>query len=188
MGSLFRPLIGRLRGNLASSRFYRDRRGLGAVEFALIVPIIITLYLGAVEFGHALTLDRRVTAIASATADLVAQVEQVNDADIADIFAASSSIIIPYSQTPLSIILTSVVADANGNTTVDWSEAQNGTPYTAGGAFTLPAGLVQPFASVIVAEVSYIYNPTVGQFLTGGVTLTETFYLKPRRSLTVQKL
>lgn len=173
---------------LARFRFWTDARGLGAVEFALIVPIMISLYLGAVEFGHALTIDRRVTAIASATADLVAQAEQVEASDILDIFEASSSIILPYSKTPLSIVLTSVVADADGVTTVAWSDALNGAAHPVGSGFTVPTGLVQPLGSVIVAEVSYVYTPTVGQYLTGGITMQETFYLKPRRSVTVEKI
>ena len=165
----------------------KDERGLGAVEFALIVPIMISMYLGAVEFGHALTIDRRVTSVASSTADLTAQVETVDNSAVSDIFLAASSILTPYDEAPLSIVLASVVADADNNTTVEWSCAQNGTPHPTDSAYTLPAGLTQPFSSVIVAEVSYVYNPPVGQHLTGGITLTETFYLRPRRSLTVEK-
>ncbi len=168
--------------------FLRDDQGLGAIEFALIVPLMITMYLGAVEFGHALTIDRRVTAVASSTADLVAQVDQVDDADISDIFAAATSIMSPYDTAPLSIVVASVYADANNNTKVRWSEARNGAAHAPGSAFTLPSGLTQPYSSVIVAEVSYTYNPPVGQFLTGGITMTSTFYLKPRRSLEVKKV
>ena len=126
--------------------------------------------------------------LASSSADLVAQVEQVNDTDIADIFAASTSILSPYNTSPLSIVVTSVYADANNATKVRWSEAQNGAAHAAESAFTLPPGLTQPFSSVIVAEVSYTYDPPVGQFLTGGIIMSETFYLKPRRSLEVEKL
>ena len=51
-------------------RAAQDERGISAVEFALILPIMISMYLGAVEFGHALTIDRRVTSVASSAADL----------------------------------------------------------------------------------------------------------------------
>lgn len=165
----------------------RDERGLSAVEFALILPIMITLYIGVVEFSHALTIDRRVTAVASAAADLVAQSEEVSDSDLLDIFTAASSVMLPYSAVPISIVLTSVVADEDNETTVDWSSAHNGTAHAENSDFALPDGLTQPFSSVIVAEVSYTYDPPVGQFLTGGVNLTDTFYLRPRRSLTVEK-
>lgn len=167
-------------------RAAHDERGLSAVEFALIVPIMISMYLGAVEFGHALTIDRRVTSVASSAADLVAQVETVEGAQVDDIFEAASSILMPYTTGPLSIVLTSVVADADNNTTVAWSCARNGTAHAENSAFALPDGLTQPFSSVIVADVSYVYNPPVGQHIAGGITLSETFYLRPRRSLTVE--
>jgi hypothetical protein len=86
---------------------------------------------------------------------------------------------------PISIVLTSVVADEDNTTTVDWSCAQNGAPHSTGSSFTLPDGLTQPFSSVIVAEVSYDYQPPIGRYMVGGINMTETFYLRPRRSLTV---
>lgn len=175
----------RLMDGLAA--LWRDRRGISAVEFALIVPIMITLYVGAVEFSHALTIDRRVTTVASSAADLVAQSEELTDSELQDIFKAAGSIMAPYSTSPLKMVLTSVVADVNNKTTVDWSAASSGSAYAKNANFALPAGLTQPFSSVIVAEVTYNYDPAVGQFLSGGITMTEKFYLRPRRSLKVAK-
>lgn len=163
----------------------RDVSGLSAVEFALLLPIMITMYVGAVEFSHALTIDRRVTSVASTAADLVAQVENITPTEIDDVFDASTSIMLPYNASTISIVLTSVVADASNVTTVGWSCARNGSAHSQGSSITLPTGLTQALSSVIMAEVSYTYTAPVGQFLTGGINLTETFYLRPRRSLTV---
>lgn len=166
--------------------FSSDERGLSAVEFALILPVMIIMYIGAVEFSHALTVDRRVSSVASATADLTAQTEQVDAQSVQDIFTASTSILTPYSVAPISIVLTSVVADENNDTTVAWSCAMNGSPHGEGSNFSLPSGLTQPFSSVIVAEVTYNYTSPIGEYLTSGITMSETFYLRPRRSLTVE--
>lgn len=176
-----------LQAMVRRTRFWQETSGVSAVEFALIVPIMITLFLGAVEFGHALTIDRRVTAIASATGDLAAQVEEVDDGAVQDIFEASTAIIEPYTSSTLSIVLTSVEADADGNTTVSWSESRNGAARATGSGITVPTGLVQPSQCVIMAEVTYSYSPPVGHFLTGGITMEEKFYLKPRRSVCVTK-
>ena len=92
----------------------------------------------------------------------------------------------PYSSTPISIVLTSVVADEDNNTNVSWSCAHNGAAYADDSAYTLPAGLTQPFSSVIVAEVTYSYTPPIGEFISGSLEMSETFYLRPRRSLTVE--
>ena len=186
MRNIFRNIsmtAGRLR---SARRLARDTRGVSAVEFALILPIMITMYIGAVEISHALTVDRRVTSVASSAADLTAQTKQVTSASMQDIFTAANSIMLPYSAAPISIVLTSVVADENNDTTVGWSCSLNGSTYADGSAFTLPNGLTQPYSSVIVAEVTYNYIPPIGEFITGGITMAEKFYLRPRRSLTVE--
>lgn len=174
-------------GRKSLQEWRRDECGVSALEFALVLPVMITMYIGAVEISHALTVDRRVTSVASAAADLVAQSEDVSDADLTDIFEASTSIMLPYSSGPISIVLSSVVADENNDTTVAWSSAHNGAPRAVGSSYTVPAGLTQPFSSVIVAEVSYAYTPPIGKIIIGGFNMEDTFYLRPRLSLTVEK-
>lgn len=172
----------------APASWRRDERGISAVEFALILPLMISLYVGAVEFSHALTIDRRVTSVASAAADLVAQSEEVSGTDLRDIFTASSSIMLPYASDPVTLVLSSVEADEDNETTVAWSCGYNGGEAHAEDAeYELPEGLTQAFSSVIVAEVTYTYTPLVGEHLTGGITMNDTFYLRPRRSMTVEK-
>ena len=75
----------------------RDQRGVSAVEFALIVPVLILMYVGIAEMGNLLTVVRRVETMTSTAADLTAQVKQVSNPDLADIFAASTSILDPVS-------------------------------------------------------------------------------------------
>ncbi len=167
--------------------FPHDRSGLSAVEFALILPVMIALYFGAVELSNALTVDRRVTSVASTVADLAAQAEEVTKNDVEDMFKAARAIMNPYDSNGVSIVLTSVVADEDNKTTVDWScSVDGGGTYSKGSAYTLPPNLTQPFTSVIVAEVAYTYSPPIVEYITTPLNLTETFYLRPRRSLTVE--
>lgn len=170
-------------------RALRDKRGVSAVEFALIAPLLIGLYVGAVELGNALTISRRTSAVASTAADLAAQVKTVSNADLADIASAASSILTPYPPTPLKIVLTSVVADDKNATKVDWSYASNGgTARAKNSVVTLPAGLTQANSSVIMAEVTYAFTPLLGLSFAnpGSFTMSRTFYSRPRKSLTVQ--
>lgn len=166
--------------------------GVSAVEFAFLLPVMVTLYLGAFEFSQAITIDRRVTAVSSAAADLVAQAESTSNAELVDIFKAATSIMSPYDASSIEITVTSVVADEDNDTTVDWSRKNTDdedvieTGHTKGTPFPLPETLTTAGGSVIVAEVSYTYKPVVGKFLIeDGITLRETFYLRPRRSQTV---
>ena len=108
-------------------RFMRDRRGVSAIEFAMVAPILILLYVGAAELGNALTIYRRTSTVASTAADLTAQVKTVSTADLQDIVAASSSIMSPFSIDPLKIVVSSVVADQNNNGKVAWSYANKGS-------------------------------------------------------------
>lgn len=167
-------------------RAARDRSGISAIEFALLLPVMITMYMGAVELSHALTVDRRISSVASAVADLTAQAEAVDAAQIQDIFTASSSIMTPYDDTPISIVVTSVEANEDNETTVDWSCAHNGSKRAEDSEITLPEGLTQPFSSVIMAEIEYNYTSPIGDIISGGMTFTETFYLRPRRALKVE--
>lgn len=167
-----------------------DQRGVSAIEFALIVPALILLYVGAVEIGNALTIYRRTSQVASSAADLTAQVKKVNKSDIRDIQAAAGSILTPYSTDPLEIVLSSIVADKNNNGKVDWSCSNKGGARAKGSSYPVPVGLTEPNSSVIVAEITYSFTPLVGLtnvFSPGSFEMTRTFYTRPRRSLTVEK-
>ena len=48
-----------------AARFARDQRGVSAVEFALVAPLMITLYLGCVEISQGVGVDRKVTLTAA---------------------------------------------------------------------------------------------------------------------------
>ena len=171
-------------------RLLCDRRGVSAVEFALIVPVLILLYVGAVETGNALTIFRRTSAVASTAADLTAQVKQVSTADVQDIVAASSSILTPYPVTPLKIVISSVVADQNNIGKIAWSYANKGSGRATDSAYTVPAGLTQSASSVIVTEVTYSFTPLLNLtnvFSPGAFDMKRTFYARPRKSLTVTK-
>jgi Flp pilus assembly protein TadG len=168
----------------------RDTRGMSAVEFALIVPVLILLYVGVAEMGNALTIYRRTSTVAATAADLTAQVKTIKGSDIKDIFAASTGILDPYPTTPLRIVLSSVVADNNNNGKVAWSCANKGSGRAVNSAYTVPPGLTEAGTSVIVAEITYSFTPLLNLtsiFSPGAFDMKRTFYARPRRSATVAK-
>lgn len=185
-------LLGKDRYRAAVSKFRKfveDCRGLAAIEFAFIAPVMIVVYMGAVEVSQVLTLERRITAIASATSDLVAQEQEIDNPLITDIFTAASSMIVPYDPVPVTIVVTSIQADPNtGNTTVAWSDAFNTGARTPDAAITVPAGLLAPGECVVMTEVSYAYNPIIGHVIQQGFTVEDRFYVKPRRTLCISRI
>ena len=173
------------RGLSICRRLPADQRGLAAVEFALILPIMLALLFGAVELGDALTIDRKVNLVTSTLADLVAQTKTITDTDMANIFSAATAIMTPYGTTSLKMKVSGINIDANSNATVSWGYAQNDTALAKGSSVTVPAALAQPSTFLVFSEAHYPYAPTVGYVMTGTYDLTDKFYLNPRLSAKV---
>jgi Flp pilus assembly protein TadG len=167
-------------------KYWLDSTGLSAVEFALILPVMLSFYFGTIEVSNVMTVERRVTSVASTTADLVSQATAIGDADMADVFTAATAILDPFPGVAVQIVVSSVIDD-NGATEVDWSDGHNAAPRAQGAPMALPQGLIGPGGSVIVAEVTYAYDSPFADYFIGGVTLTDTFYVKPRRVLQIPR-
>lgn len=168
-------------------RLGSSRDGVVAVEFALVAPVMILMFFGTIELTEAVNCKARVERAASTSADLVAQSTAVANADMTNIFNAANSIIFPFPSAPARIVISSIIDDGHGGAKVAWSNAQNATPRAAGSAVTVPSGLIVSGSggSVILAEISYDYSSPTLVVLTGTITMTSSFYSKPRRSLAV---
>src|SRR5215475_8949091 len=64
------------------ARFGEDQRGVSAVEFAMLLPLMLTLYLGTAEISLAVGTDRKVTLTTRTVADLASQVKNITNADM----------------------------------------------------------------------------------------------------------
>src|ERR1700716_4699071 len=103
------------------ARLASDQRGVSAVEFAMLLPLMITLYLGTVEVSQGVGIDRKVTLTTRTVADLASQVLTINNADMANLLNASSAVILPYDTTKLKVTVSEVTIDANGVAKIVWS-------------------------------------------------------------------
>jgi Flp pilus assembly protein TadG len=160
----------------------RDERGVSAVEFAMLLPLMLALYLGTVEISQGIGADRKVTLTARTVADLVAQVSTVSNSDMTNSLNAAAAVIAPFSTSNLKVTVSSVSIDGNGKATIAWSDTLNGTARAKGSTVTLPAALVVPNTSLIWSEVQYAYKPTIGYVVSGTLTLKDQIYMRPRLS------
>lgn len=167
--------------------FVRDKRGVSAVEFALLAPFMIALYLGSVQLTLGLTADRKVSQVANSVADLVTQDDFVTDEDLTDIYAAADAILNPFDTAPLSLRITSVRMDADGEIFVDWSEGDGMTPLDTDSLPELPDGLIAPMNSIIMVEANYVFSTNLGELTKTPITLSDTAYLRPRRGPWVRR-
>ena len=166
-------------------RFARDERGVSAVEFAMILPLMLTLYLGGVEVSQGVSIDRKVTLTARTVTDLVSQVSSINNAGTTAVLGASASVLAPYPVDKATVTVSVIKIDANSQVTVTWSETLNGTKRATGSTVTIPPALVVPNTSLVWSEVSYAYKPVVGYVLTGTLNLKDQIFMRPRLSDTI---
>jgi Flp pilus assembly protein TadG len=163
-------------------RLARDERGISAVEFAMLLPLMVTLYLGGVEVSQAVAVDRKVTLVSRTLGDLVAQATNVTTSDMTNIMAASAAIVVPYSDAKLTITVSSVKIDSAGVAKIAWSDTKNGTARTVGTTVTLPTALNMANSTLIWAEAQYAYTPAIGYVITGTMNLKDQIYMRPRLS------
>lgn len=164
-----------------------NEKGVSAVEFALIAPVMVLIYFGCIELSLLMRADRRVTSTASSLGDLTARLVTVTDADMQDLYNAATVLMEPYPAGSARMRITSVVDNGDGQTRVDWSDGFNTAPYAPNTAITIPAGLVVSPGSVIVAEVEFDYESSVGMVLDASRTVKDTFYLRPRRVSSIER-
>ena len=138
-----RALLARLR------RLALVEDGVAAVEFALILPIMLLVYIGSVEASLAITMDRKVQSVAGALGDLVARSDTTIPADtLEDYFKAAGGIMTPYPTDELKQVVTQVlVSDDGTSATVVWSreyvdgDVAVGTDHAVGDSYTLPQAM-----------------------------------------------
>lgn len=151
----------------------RQKSGMAATEFAMILPIIVLLFFGMLEASDAFTVKRRVAQASNAIVDLVAQDERTTPAIIDSIFVGASTIMEPNDISTLDFKLTSVIrysSDPN-RIVVQWSRDIHGAePYAIGSEFTEidDDDILIDDVAVLVAEASYTYangisNRVIGQ-------------------------
>lgn len=136
--------------------FRRDRSGVAAVEFAIILPSLLLLYVGTVEVGQGLTVARKLNNAAVVTADLMAQSESLSTDDMKDIFAAAKATLAPYDTSDLKI-QACVIATAGATQKVKWCSAVNdvvpakgATPQTP-----VPSALLESGVDTVVVRTRY---------------------------------
>jgi Flp pilus assembly protein TadG len=178
------------------SRLFRPARladmfshegGIAAVEFAMILPILLVLWIGGVEVTGALSLDRRLNNLASAMGDLVARDKKLTYADIDDIFELADAALYPYDATGIALRITAVDMDEGGVATVGWTRKQGTLPtgipnWVRGDPMNaeVPAELRVADSQIIMAEVYHTYRPAVGYVMTGDVDLDDRMFFVPR--------
>jgi Flp pilus assembly protein TadG len=163
-------------------RLRKRQGGVAAVEFAFILPIMVTTFFGLVEVSQGVMVNRKVTMLNRTLADIASQTASVSDTEKNNIFNAAKTTLAPFPENSLGMTFSSVVIKADGIARVCWTETQGTiTGLAVGATITLPTGLATPGTSWIVSKSSYPYTPAVGQNITGTISIgLSPIYMKPR--------
>ncbi len=165
-------------------RFRHGTRAVAAVEFALILPLMMVLYMGTIEISQIITVDRKMSAMAGSLGDLVAQSNnKITTAQLNDYFQAVGLIMAPYPTANLKQLVTLVYVDSNGDTSVSWSVGYNGaTAKTTGTSYPLPSQItdISRDMYVVVSETQLAYQPWGGYVFSGSFNLYKQYFHLPR--------
>ena len=166
--------------------FWGDRSGLSAVEFALLMPLMLTMYFGTIEVTDAISADRQSALVASTVAQITSQASlPLASTDVSNIMAAASAVLAPFPIASAQITLSSVVIK-NGTATVDWSTTVNGTIRSGNVTSLIPTTLLTNGTSIIWGEAYYAYKPVIGYVVTGTLNMYNEMFVAPRQLTCVQ--
>ena len=166
----------------AGRSLWSDRAAGSAVEFALVLPILLSMLLGGFELSRLQAVSRKVTLTTRAVADLTTQNAILSTSDLNVILGASSQIFSPFSTSGLKVVVSELAISAAGVATVDWSQSLNTPALPQGQVEVVPAGLAQPNTWLIWCKITYSYTPLVTTVFGTTRTLSDQIYMSPRLS------
>jgi Flp pilus assembly protein TadG len=179
-----------LRTRRLFSGLLRDCRGVAATEFAVIVPVMLLMFFGTIEFSSGVAVDRKVTLVARLLTDLTSQSTSVSNADLTNFTITAKAELYPYGSTPLNSTITELWIDpTTSNARVQWS--QGSAPRATSSVVTISPNLIAKDSTgktvagqyLILSEVNYLYKPTVGYVMAkAGINLQDSAYTRPRQT------
>ncbi|MGB3454849.1 MAG: TadE/TadG family type IV pilus assembly protein [Litorimonas sp.] len=175
--------------------FLSDNSGVAAMEFAIIAPVLIGMYLGLAELSSALKSDRKISHSASVAGDLATQVEEIRAVDAEDLISAVLHVASLREGDQYAIIMETFERDSDG-------------AVNSGGIIQYRSGSLDSFrydpnefdenllprgTGILAATVRFRYKPfgfkgseSGKSILPTQMDMEETFLLKPRISDVVQ--
>lgn len=186
-----RPVFSICRSNSYISRYFQDKKGVAAIEFAFIAPILILLFIGTMEVSYAVSVDRKVSRVSSTVADLITQDSNFTADELDSLMDVSSRIMQPYEYPSDNIKISIIsVSIAGGQATVDWCHNfNNGETPAVNSVYTVPDNIKIDGTRLLTTKVTLDHKPAfsfVGYqngkltFDASTISLSEEMFLRPR--------
>lgn len=172
-------------------RLRASERGAIAVEFAALAPVLAILILSGFEISRYMVAIQKVDRIAASLADYVSQAQQLNTAELNNLFSATAQIASPLSFDDGIVVVSSIYRSTGPNPpTITWQRSGGGGLAGAtssvgvqGGNPTLPAGMtLGTTEGMIAAEAFLDFTPVFLADLVPAIRIHRTAYYRPRMS------
>ena len=184
-----------------------DVRGIMAVEFALIMPVMMTIFFGSIEVTDYVLAKRRVGMATSMLGDLVTNRgdDYIHRDELAAIFRISERVLEPYGIGDVTVNVTAVTWDeAKKKPVVAWSKQRkpngqvknnNAAGYKVGDVFTPLAdkdyqvgeeALVAAGQHLIVSEMKYPFESSLSNVVFKKFEIDVQEVRSPRRNFSMR--
>ncbi len=172
----------------AFGAFWRDRKGTGAIEFAIIAPLLIMAYIGCFEISVGFNVSRKVSRASSTVADVLTQMGSVDKASLEGMKAVTKSVMSPFelSDQGYTLKMTGIKMTGPGVGVVSWSYDQAGTaPYKAGSTVKMPSDIsaVNTFivrSELVVPHEILLFAPGLSKNTLNTIDISNTSYFRQR--------
>lgn len=149
-------------------RWKNDERGVSAVEFALVAPVMLIFYAGLVDLCQGYMALKRTNHVAAMVADMASQSGALTKSQIDKIFEIGPAIMTPFASTSLEQRVSSVTRVSSTKYKVDWSRSWTPAGSQSGGltaaAVNLPSDVPAIGESILIGESTYTYSSLFQDF------------------------
>jgi Flp pilus assembly protein TadG len=172
--------------------FKQSTAGVAAVEFAMILPILVLMTLGVAEVTHAVIAHKKFQKSVAMIGDLVSRENSIGtnvssaQATMDGMMKAAEQAMYPFDTTALKMSVTAISSNPNtGALTVAWAYPYHGYPVTAcGQPKSMPAAnMIAAGNSAVLVEAQFIYTPIIASLVPGftaPITFTDQIAHAPR--------
>ncbi len=171
--------------------FGRDRRGSVLVEFAFVLPLMITLFFGVVEGTRAVRVKMNLANAAAAYANMIAMQSSQTASQMSNSCNGAKLSMYPFSSTPFIAAAASVTkSQSAGTVAVDWNDTTHCGAATAIASATTvatsPTNMIPNNGdSVIIVRATYTYTAPFHVIFPSTMSFTVTVFARPRNNSSV---